>query len=253
MHRHSGGYRRDPFFAEIQYRGQKTSICESEKRDASGCLRKVLRLPRSVFPRLSCPKLTPHISTDFVHDGTISSKKLSWHILSWHASRVGAAEWTRRGGIPGGARPRNRAPSCAAAFLRAPLWMRQGTRRMRVRQGAGWAGIGRFASRATRCLEQCGGEGGRWWGPWRKLRSETALPHCCLLPRKSIRHLLFGKTGRDCLRCRSSELRLLACVCSICYITNRTEKESDRRKRHGGDSGRSTDGAKAIKYPRRYL
>ena len=154
--------------------------------------------------------------------------------------------------------PRRCAPTrsrtqCAAAFLRALSWMRQGTRRMRVRQGAGWAGIGRFASRATRCLEQCGGEGGRWWGPWRKLRSETALPHCCLLPRKSIRHLFFGKTGRDCLRCRSSELRLLACVCSICYITNRTEKESDRRKRHGGDSGRSTDGAKAIKYTRRYL
>lgn len=135
MHRHSGGHRRDPFFAEIQYRGQRPSICESEKRDASGCLRKVLRLPRSVFSRSSCPKLTPHISTVFVHDGVISSKKLSWHVPSWHASRVGLRSAPRRGGIPGGARPRDRAPSCAAAFLRAPSWMRQGVRRMRVRQG----------------------------------------------------------------------------------------------------------------------
>lgn len=53
------------FFAEIQYRGQKSPICESEKRDASGCLRKVLRLPRSVFSRSSCPKPTPHISDGF--------------------------------------------------------------------------------------------------------------------------------------------------------------------------------------------
>lgn len=135
MHRHSGGHRRDPFFAEIQYRGQRPSICESEKRDASGCLRKVLRLPRSVFSRSSCPKLTPHISTVFVHDGAISSKKLSWHIPSWHASRVRLRSAPRRGGIPGGARPRDRAPSCTAAFLRAPSWMRQGVRRMRVRQG----------------------------------------------------------------------------------------------------------------------
>lgn len=124
-----------PLFAEIQYRGQRPSICESEKRDASGCLRKVLRLPRSVFSRSSCPKLTPHISTVFVHDGAISSKKLSWHIPSWHASRVGLRSAPRRGGIPGGARPRDRAPSCAAAFLRAPSWMRQGVRRTRVRQG----------------------------------------------------------------------------------------------------------------------
>ena len=135
MHRHSGGHRRDPFFAEIQYRGQRPSICESEKRDASGCLRKVLRLPRSVFSRSSCPKLTPHISTVFVHDGAISSKKLSWHIPSWHASRVGLRSAPRRGGVPGGARPRDRAPSCAAAFLRAPSWMRQGVRLMRVRHG----------------------------------------------------------------------------------------------------------------------
>ena len=116
MHRHSGGHRRDPFFAEIQYRGQRPSICESEKRDVSGCLRKVLRLPRSVFPRSSCPKLTPHISTVFVHDGTISSKKLSWHILSWHASCVGAAECAapRR-------HPWRRAPTRSRAQLRRRL------------------------------------------------------------------------------------------------------------------------------------
>ena len=117
MHRHSGGHRRDPFFAEIQYRGQRPSICESEKRDASGCLRKVLRLPRSVFSRSSCPKLTPHISTVFVHDGAISSKKLSWHIPSWHAFRVGLRSAPRRGGIPGGNCARK--PHCrTAAFFR---------------------------------------------------------------------------------------------------------------------------------------
>ena len=200
MHRHSGGHRRDPFFAEIQYRGQKTPICESEKRDASGCLRKVLRLPRSVFSKSSFPKLTPHISTGFVHDGTISSKKLSWHILSWHASRAGAAECAapRR-------HPWRRAPTRSRAQLRRRL--SQGTLMDEARgpadeseTGVCGAGIGRFASRAARCLEQCSDEGGRWWGRWRKLRSETALPHCCLLPRKSTRPSCAAKVGRDCLR-----------------------------------------------------
>ena len=94
MHRHSGGHRRDPFFAEIQYRGQKTSICESEKRDASGCLRKVLRLPRSVFSRSSCPKLTPHISTVFVHREEEVEKMAMQerrHISSWHTPGLGAS------------------------------------------------------------------------------------------------------------------------------------------------------------------
>lgn len=205
MHRHSEGHRRDPFFAEIQYRGQRPSICESEKRDASGCLRKVLRLPRSVFSRSSCPKLTPHISTVFVHDGAISSKKLSWHIPSWHASRVGLRSAPRRGGIPGGARPRDRAPTRSRAQLRRRL--SQGILMDETRgpadegeTGVCGAGIGRFASRAARCLEQCSDEGGRWWGCWRKLRSETALPHCCLLPRKSTRPSCAAKVERDCLR-----------------------------------------------------
>ena len=94
IHRHSGGHRRDPFFAEIQYRGQRPSICESEKRDASGCLRKVLRLPRSVFSRSSCPKLTPHISTVFVHREEEVEKMAMQerrHISSWHTPDVGAS------------------------------------------------------------------------------------------------------------------------------------------------------------------
>ena len=180
MHRHSGGYRRDPLFAENPYRGQKRPICESEKRDASGCLRKVLRLPRSVFSRSSCPKLTPHISTVFVHDGAISSKKLSWHIPCRAAERAAP----RR-------HPWRRAPTKSRAQLRRRL--SQGTLMDEARSpadesetGVCGAGIGRFASRAARCLEQCSDEGGRWWGRWRKLRSETALPHCCLLPRNPL-------------------------------------------------------------------
>ena len=83
-----------PLFAEIQYRGQRPSICESEKRDASGCLRKVLRLPRSVFSRSSCPKLTPHISTVFVHREEEVEKMAMQerhHIPSWHTPGVGAS------------------------------------------------------------------------------------------------------------------------------------------------------------------
>lgn len=177
MHRHSGGHRRDPFFAEIQYRGQRPSICESEKRDASGCLRKVLRLPRSVFSRSSCPKLTPHISTVFVHDGAISSKKLSWHIPSWHASRVGLRSAPRRRLSQGTLMDEARGPADESET------------------GVCGAGIGRFASRAARCLEQCSDEGGRWRHPRRKLRSETALPHCCLLPRNPLGLLVRRKWG----------------------------------------------------------
>lgn len=232
MHRHSGGHRRDSFFAEIQYRGQRPSICESEKRDASGCLRKVLRLPRSVFSRSSCPKLTPHISTVFVHDGAISSKKLSWHIPSWHASRVGLRSAPRRGGIPGGARPRDRAPSCAAAFLRAPSWMRQGVRRMRVRQG--FVGqesgdlpherLGVSSSVATKA-----GAGGAL--------AEIALGNriAALLPSsaESTRPSCAAKAGRDCLRRRSfasSWLRsaVLSVILSIEQI-EQTMRETTRQ------------------------
>ena len=201
MHRHSGGPRRAPFFAEIQYRGQKTSICESEKRDASGCLRKVLRLPRSVFSRSSCPKLTPHISTVFVHDGAISSKKLSWHIPSWHASRVGLRSAPR--------------PTRSRAQLRRRL--SRGTLMDEARgpadeseTGVCGAGIGRFASRAARCLEQCSDEGGRWWGRWRKLRSETALPHCCLLPRNPLGLLVRRK--RDAIVWDAAPSHLPGCA-----------------------------------------
>ena len=124
-----------PSLLKTPHLGQKSSICESGKGDEGGRPSEASRLPSSIFSKPSFPKLTPHISTVFVHDGAISSKKLSWHIPSWHASRVGLRSAPRRGGIPGGARPRDRAPSCAAAFLRAPSWMRQGVRRMRVRQG----------------------------------------------------------------------------------------------------------------------
>ena len=124
-----------PSLLKTLHRGQKSSICESGKGDEGGRPSEASCLPSSIFSKSSFPKLTPHISTVFVHDGAISSKKLSWHIPSWHASRVGLRSAPRRGGVPGGARPRDRAPSCAAAFLRAPSWMRQGVRRMRVRQG----------------------------------------------------------------------------------------------------------------------
>lgn len=186
MHRHSGGHRRDPFFAEIQYRGQKTSICESEKRDASGCLRKVLRLPRSVFSRSSCPKLTPHISDGLCpRRGDFKQEvKLAYPKLACFSCRAAERAAPRR-------HPWRRAPTRSRAQLRRRL--SQGTLMDEARgpadeseTGVCGAGIGRFASRAARCLEQCSDEGGRWWGRWRKLRSETALPHCCLLPRNPL-------------------------------------------------------------------
>ena len=135
MHRHSGGHRRDPFFAEIQYRGQRPSICESEKRDASGCLRKVLRLPSSVFSRSSFPKLTPHISDGFCpRRGDFKQEvKLAYPKLPCFSCRAAERAAPRR-------HPWRRAPTRSraqlrAAFLREPSWMRQGVRRMRVRQG----------------------------------------------------------------------------------------------------------------------
>ena len=177
MHRHSGGRRRDPFFAEIQYRGQRPSICESEKRDASGCLRKVLRLPRSFFSKSSCPKLTPHISDGFCpRRGDFKQEvKLTYPKLACF--------------------------SCRAAERAAP-------RRH----------------------------------PRRKLRSETALPHCCLLPRKSTRPSCAAKVGRDCLRrCpfASSWLRsaVLPVILSIEQI-EQTMRETTRQAKPNPSSMR---------------
>lgn len=195
MHRHSGGYRRDPFFAEIQYRGQRPSICESEKRDASGCLRKVLRLPRSVFSKLSCLKLTPHISDGFCpRRGDFKQEvKLAYPKLACFSCRAAERAAPRR-------HPWRRAPTRSRAQLRRRL--SQGTLMDEARgpadeseTGVCGAGIGRFASRAARCLEQCSDEGGRWRHPRRKLRSETALPHCCLLPRNPLGLLVRRKWG----------------------------------------------------------
>lgn len=175
MHRHSGGHRRDPFFAEIQYRGQKTPICESEKRDASGCLRKVLRLPRSVFSKSSCLKLTPHISDGFCpRRGDFKQEvKLAYPKLACFSCRAAERAAPRR-------HPWRRAPTRSRAQLRRRL--SQGTLMDEARgpadeseTGVCGAGIRRFASRAARCPSSVATKAGAGGGAGGNCARK---PHC---------------------------------------------------------------------------
>ena len=135
MHRHSGGHRRDPF-------SRKSNIVDRNRRYVS--LKSAMRVVASVkfcvcpghfFSKSSCPKLTPHISDGFCpRRGDFKQEvKLAYPKLACFSCRAAERAAPRR-------HPWRRAPTRSraqlrAAFLREPSWMRQGVRRMRVRQG----------------------------------------------------------------------------------------------------------------------
>ena len=64
-----------PSLLKTLHRGQKSSICESEKGYEGGWPSDASRLPSSIFSKSSFPKLTPLISMIFVHDESIPKKK----------------------------------------------------------------------------------------------------------------------------------------------------------------------------------
>lgn len=64
-----------PSLLKTLHRGQKSSICESEKGYEGGWPSDASRLPSSIFSKSSFPKLTPHISMISVHDEPIPKKK----------------------------------------------------------------------------------------------------------------------------------------------------------------------------------
>lgn len=185
MHRHSGGHRRDPF-------SRKSNIVDKDCRYVS--LKSAMRVVASVkfcvcpgrFSKVELPKTnSSHIDGLCPRRGDFKQEvKLAYPKLACFSCRAAERAAPRR-------HPWRRTSTRSRAQLRRRL--SQGTLMDEARgpadeseTGVCGAGIGRFASRAARCLEQCSDEGGRWRHPRRKLRSETALPHCCLLPRNPL-------------------------------------------------------------------
>ena len=111
-----------PSLLKTPYRGQKSSICESEKGYEGRRPSDASRLPSSIFSKPSFPKLTPHISMISVHDEPIPKKKAfsSPRLKKFRRGSGGRAPAMALDTPRTGARPSSDSPRCTVNWDATP-------------------------------------------------------------------------------------------------------------------------------------